>query len=145
MTDDPTPKPDGMPSPEDPTVIAQIREVMERTQRIAPVLVRYAWLGEGIHQPLPEHAVMGLLRVQVTWLKTTGEIPEPGWLTDAEQFRAIGDALGASEAIKEAVARDARPYTTLMVRYWTSGVANARYVLYKMLVGGAGSDHGNFP
>lgn len=127
----------------------RIKAVMERMLRVFPELIRYAWRGEGIHHPFPEHAVLGLTKVHVEWTKVSpklgGEdgLVEAAWFSDKELMEAHAKARGATDEQIKQVAASAQPYTTLMVRYWTEGIEGARYVVYKMMVGGAGNDDGS--
>lgn len=128
---------------------AHIIETMERMVRIAPELVRYVWRGEGDHEPFPEHAVMGLIKVQIMWLKTShakdasaDTVVGPGWLDDRDMLAQVAEQAGISDETKKYIASQTQVYTTVKVRYWMQGVQGARYVLYKMTLGGAGSDDG---
>lgn len=151
MTDFPPPSFHGSFQPADdasPEQQERIKAVMERMLRVFPELIRYAWRGEGVHQPFPEHAILGLMKVHVEWTKVAPKLGgdeglvEPAWFSDKELMEAHAKARGASEEQVKQVAAGAQPYTTMMVRYWTEGIDGARYVVYKMMVGGAGNDDG---
>ena len=119
---------------------AKIRETLERMLRIAPELVRYIWQGEGDHTPLAEHALLGLTKTNVEWMKTVSEIPEPGWQDDGKMMLAVAEQMEAPEAVQKYIASQVQTYTVAKVRYWMQGVDGVRYVIYKLTVGGAGAE-----